>query len=183
MIKNKNQEIIIAGQNLNTLFVSKINDLGKIIWNYEFDNDKNYNHRLYDIKNTLDGGYIIVGNTTTDSKNKKDILMIKISKNGIQEWYKIFGNKYSEVVYDIEQTIKLNYIICGFHLIKNNQYCSFIIKTDSLGNILKEKYFDNVNSNKIYDIEINKNIVLGIGNIEKSDSTKIFTVKIDNMID
>ena len=183
MIKNKNQEVIIAGQNLNTLFASKINDLGQIIWNYEFINDENYNHRLYDIKNTLDGGYIIVGNTTTNSKNKKDILIIKISKNGIQEWYKIFGNKNSEVVYDIEQTIKSNYIICGFQLIENNEYCSFIVKTDSSGNILKEKYFDNINSNKIYDIEINKNIVLGIGNIEKADSTKIFTVKIDNMID
>ena len=183
MIKNKNQEIIIAGQNSNALFVSKINDLGQIFWNYEFRNDENYNHRLYDIKNTIDGGYIIVGNTTTNTNNKKDILMIKISEDGIQEWYKIFGNKHSEVVYDVEQTIKSNYIICGFQLMKNNQYCSFIIKTDSSGNILDKKYFNNMNSNKIYDIEINKNVVLGIGNIEKADTTKIFSVKIDNMID
>ena len=183
MLKNKSNEIIIAGQNSNTLFVSKINDLGQIIWNYEFSNNENYNHRLYDIKNTDDGGYIIVGNTTTNTKNKKDILMIKISKNGKEEWYKIFGNKHSEVVYDIEQTIKSNYIICGFQLIENNQYCSFIIKTDSLGNSLDEKYFNKINSNKIYDVEINNNIILGIGNTELVDTTKIFVVKINNMID
>ena len=183
MLKNKNDQIIIAGQNSNTLFVSKINDLGQILWNYEFSSDdENFNHRLYDIKNTIDGGYIIVGNTTTNTKNKKDILIIKISKNGTQEWYKIFGNKYSEVVYDIEETTKSNYIICGFQLIEDNQYCSFVIKTDSLGNKLDEKYFNNLNSNKIYDIEIYKNIVLGIGNIEKVDTTKIFTLKINNMI-
>ena len=136
-----------------------------------------------DIKNTDDGGYIIVGNTTTNTKNKKDILMIKISKNGKEEWYKIFGNKHSEVVYDIEQTIKSNYIICGFQLIENNQYCSFIIKTDTLGNSLDEKNYNKINSNKIYDVEINKNIILGIGNTELVDTTKIFVVKINNMID
>ena len=68
-------------------------------------------------------------------------------------------------------------------LIENNQYCSFIIKTDSLGNSLDEKYFNKINSNKIYDVEINNNIILGIGNTELVDTTKIFVVKINNMID
>ena len=99
----------------NQLFVSKINKDGKILWNYNYLNDNN-SHRLYEIKNTYDGGIILVGNTTKNFKKKKDILIIKLSDDGTEEWVKTLGNDSSEVAYDIEETKKFNYIIGGFAL-------------------------------------------------------------------
>ena len=115
MIANKKEEIIVAGQYLKQLFVAKMNKNGKIIWNYNYKDDKN-SHRLYEIKNTFDGGIILVGNTTQNTQKKKDILIIKLSDDGKEEWVKTLGNETSEVAYDIEETKKSNYIIGGFAL-------------------------------------------------------------------
>ena len=48
------EEIILAGQNFNQLFVSKINKNGEILWNYNYLKDNNY-HRVYEIKFVYNG--------------------------------------------------------------------------------------------------------------------------------
>ena len=184
MINNNKEEIIIAGQNSKELFVSKINTNGQILWNYNYLNDHNY-HRLYEIKNTSDGGMILVGNTTKNLKNKKDILIIKLSDDGQEEWVKTLGNKSSEVAYDIEETKNLNYIIGGFALKdkKGKLYHSFIIKTDSLGKELERIDLDNLSSNKLYDLNIsyNKeiNTIIGTGDIIINDKSEILFIKFE----
>ena len=187
MINNNKEEIIIAGQNSKELFVSKINTNGKILWNYNYLNDNN-SHRLYEIKNTSDGGMILVGNTTQNLKKKKDILIIKLADNGQEEWVKTLGNKSSEVAYDIEETKKLNYIIGGFALKdkKGELYHSFIIKTDSLGKELERIDLDNLSSNKLYDLNVsyNKGIdtIIGTGDIIVNDKSEILFIKLEDTV-
>ena len=184
MIVNKKEEIIVAGQYLKQLFVAKVNKNGKIIWNYNYKNDKN-SHRLYEIKNTVDGGIILVGNTTQNKQKKKDILIIKLSDDGKEEWVKTLGNETSEVAYDIEETKESNYIIGGFALKdkKGELYHSFIIKTDSLGKQLERIDLDDLSSNKLYDLNIdyNKkiNTITGVGDIENSNKSDILFIKFD----
>ena len=187
MISNNKEEIIIAGQNSKELFVSKMNTNGKILWNYNYLNDNN-SHRLYEIKNTSDGGMILVGNTTQNLKKKKDILIIKLADNGQEEWVKTLGNKSSEVAYDIEETKNLNYIIGGFALKdkKGELYHSFIIKTDSLGKELERIDLDNLSSNKLYDLNIsyNKgiNTIIGTGDIIVNDKSEILFIKLEDTV-
>jgi len=187
MISNNKEEIIIAGQNSKELFVSKINTNGKILWNYNYLNDNN-SHRLYEIKNTSDGGMILVGNTTQNLKKKKDILIIKLADNGQEEWVKTLGNKSSEVAYDIEETKNLNYIIGGFALKdkKGELYHSFIIKTDSLGKELERIDLDNLSSNKLYDLNVsyNKGIdtIIGTGDIIVNDKSEILFIKLEDTV-
>ncbi len=183
MIINENREIIIAGQNAKQLFVSKIDNNGNVLWTYNYLNNNHY-HRLYEIKNTNDNGIIIAGNTTKDLKNKKDILIIKLTDNGKQEWINIFGNKDSEVAYDIEQISKENYAIGGFSLKdkKGLLYNSFVIKTDSLGNQLSRIDLNNLSSNKLYDLNIKYNnktktiIYSGVGDIIKNENSEILFI-------
>ena len=188
MINNKKKEIIIAGQNLKELFVSKINTNGQILWNYNYLND-NHSHRLYEIKNTSDGGMILVGNTTKNPKKKKDILIIKLSNDGKEEWVETLGNKSSEVAYDIEETKNLNYIIGGFALKdkKGKLYHSFIIKIDSLGKELERIDFDNLSSNKIYDLNVNYNkkinTIIGTGDIINNNKSEILFIKFEKKVD
>ena len=187
MISNNKEEIIIAGQNSKELFVSKINTNGKILWNYNYLNDNN-SHRLYEIKNTSDGGMILVGNTNQNPKNKKDILIIKLSDDGQEEWVETLGNKNSEVAYDIEETKNLNYIIGGFSLKdkKGKLYHSFIIKTDSLGKELERIDLDNLSSNKLYDLNVsyNKGIdtIIGTGDIIVNDKSEILFIKLEDTV-
>ena len=187
MISNKKEEIIIAGQNSKELFVSKINANGQILWDYNYLNDNN-SHRLYEIKNTSDGGMILVGNTTKNPKKKKDILIIKLSDDGKEEWVETLGNKSSEVAYDIEETKNLNYIIGGFALKdkKGKLYHSFIIKTDSLGKELERIDLDNLPSNKLYDLNINYNKkinnIIGTGDIINDNKSEILFIKFEKKL-
>ncbi len=184
MLCENENELVIAGQNKKNIFVSKIDSIGNIIWIYNFnDNENSYN--IYDIKKTNDGGFVIVGNTNYNRLNKKDIIVLKINKNGIEQWHQIFGNKHSEVVYDIEETSLGNFIMCGFYIKNNkNEYCSFITKINNQGEKIDQITLDFIESNRLYDISIrshlNKYEIFGVGNIESNDSTKIFTVLLES---
>jgi len=186
IISNKKEDIIVAGQNSKELFVSKINKNGQILWNYNYINDNN-SHRLYEIKNTYDGGFILVGNTTQNAQKKKDILIIKLSDEGKEEWVKTLGNKTSEVAYDIEETKNLNYIIGGFALKdkKGKLYHSFIIKTDSLGKELERIDLNDLSSNKLYDMNIDYNkktntiSYIGTGEIINGNKSEILFIKFE----
>ena len=188
MIIDESKQVIIAGQNSKQLFVTKIKSNGAIEWNYNYTKD-NYHHRLYEIKN-INNGIIIVGNTTKNVKNKKDILIIKLSTNGKEEWVKVLGNQDSEVAYDIETTKNGDYIISGFAL-KNKEgtlYNSFLIKTDQLGNQLSRIDLNKLNSNKIYDIDVlynkqlNNNSYIGVGDIVNEEKNEILFIKFNESI-
>ena len=177
MIATPNNDLIVSGQKNKELFISKINRKGQILWQYNYLNDKKY-HRIYDIKNTKNG-IIAVGNTTKNENHSYDILIIKLTYDGQEEWIQSFGNHTNEVAYDIERNKKNEYIITGYSLInkETKRYNSFLIKTDSIGNEINRidfntKYLNmEKTSNQLYDIiiktEDNKNAdsYLGAGNI------------------
>ena len=100
------------------------------------------------------------------------MVVIKLSKNGQEQWIQKFGNKSNEVAYDVEQNMNAEYIISGYALVDKEKkiFNSFIIKTDSLGNKIDRIDFNSSLSNQLYDIDIeystklNKEIYVGTGN-------------------
>ena len=117
---------------LKTPFILKkfeLDRIGNILWQYNYFDDKKY-HRAYDIKNTQDGGIIVAGNSTKTKDHSFDILLIKLTKDGKEEWVKTFGNETNEVAYDIEQNKDSSYIIAGYALVdkQNKIYNSFLVK-------------------------------------------------------
>ena len=186
MIALNETEFIISGQNLNQLFVAKIDKKGNVIWQYNYFDDTKY-HRTYAIKKTNDNGIILVGNSTKTKDYSFDVLMIKLSLDGKEEWVKKFGNKTNEVAYDIEQNKKSEYIIAGYALVdkKEKIYDSFIIKTDSMGNKITRLDFDLTASNQLVDINIEYNektnieSYIGTGNIfNESGKSEIWFIKL-----
>ena len=185
LILTKNNELIVSGHNKNKLFVAKLNKEGNVLWQYNYKDDKKY-HRSYDIKETKDGGFIAVGNSTATKDNSYDILIIKISKDGKEEWVKTIGNYTNEVAYDIEENKQYEYIISGYALVDKNIYHSFVVKIDSLGNELSRIDFKN-SSNKLYDLSLeynhNLNILNYIGTgdiINEITHSKIWFIKFDD---
>ena len=187
LILTKNNELIVSGHNKNKLFVAKLNKEGNVLWQYNYKDDKKY-HRSYDIKETKDGGFIAVGNSTATKDNSYDILIIKISKDGKEEWVKIIGNDTNEVAYDIEENRQYEYIISGYALVDKNKhtYHSFVVKIDSLGNELSRIDFKN-SSNKLYDLSLEYNHKLNILNyigtgdiINEITHSKIWFIKFDD---
>ncbi|MCK5031465.1 MAG: hypothetical protein KAR64_08365, partial [Thermoplasmatales archaeon] len=83
---------------------------------------------------TLEGGYIISGDTKSYGNGGYDVWVIKTDNNGIEEWNQVFGDgNCHETGYCIKQTSDGGYIISGTKFIVNHDNALFI-KTDINGN-------------------------------------------------
>ncbi len=88
-----------------------------------------------DIKQTTDGGFVIVGTTQSYGSYYNKIWLIKTDEFGNQEWSQLFGN-YDNRGKSIIQTSDGGFIIAGSTWItdNNNYFDALLIKTDENGN-------------------------------------------------
>lgn len=88
----------------------------------------------YAIYNTVDGGYITVGRTSSFNQSDDDVYLTKTDSGGNLIWTKALGGANTDIGYDIQQTADEGYIITGittsFGLATANVY---LIKTNSNG--------------------------------------------------
>lgn len=86
------------------------------------------------VQQTSDGGFIACGTTTS---GLYDIYLVKTNVDGDKLWEKNYDNSVWDQGYSVQQTMDHGYIITGFSY--DTSYVSpdvYVIKTDSLGNIL-----------------------------------------------
>lgn len=92
-----------------------------------------------DVKQLSDGGYIIVGTSTTGSGDT-DIALIRTDKYGNEQWSVYFGGPGDDTGYNIEETADGGFIIVGSWLDNSAGTTDlYLIKTDNTGTAQWEK--------------------------------------------
>lgn len=131
-------------------WIIKLDSLGTIVW------QKNFGGSMYErasgINITSDGGYIVVGTTSssdgdvTTNKGYFDVWAYKLDSLGNLIWQKTYGGTGDEYAYSIQQTFDGGYILAGETDSPDGDIVGFhgwtdgwVIKIDSIGNIIWQK--------------------------------------------
>ena len=127
------------GAGKSDLWLIKTDNDGNEEWNKTYGgNNSDY---AGSVRETLDGGFIIVGSKFMYGGGKMDVWLIKTNSSGIIEWNKTFGGSVYDYGWSVQETTDEGYIIAGAtSSYGKGIYDIWVIKTDKDGNKEWEKF-------------------------------------------
>ncbi len=116
-------------------FVVRLNPNGDTLWTYTYNSGSRKKDLFYKIIETSDGGFLALGYTNSFPVVSDDILYIKLSSSGTEQWVKTWGSAETEHGQDVVETID-GYTLCGYTTTPANYYQAVIIHVDFNGDVL-----------------------------------------------
>jgi hypothetical protein len=132
------------GSGFFDVWLIKTDAAGDCTWSRTFGGTGYDEGHCIDI--TDDGGYIIAGTIQPAPAGHYDIGLIKTNADGDSIWGRTFGDTGIEYGYYVQQTTDGGYIVLGDAPSITGDYDIWLIKTDSLGNIIWDTTFGGVNN-------------------------------------
>jgi len=101
-------------------------------WNYTFGGTEDDQGNT--VQQTADGGYIIVGHTTSYGAGDYDVYLVKTDGSGTEEWSQTYGGIYMDIGEGVWQTSDGGYILTGeTKSYGAGSYDVYLVKTDASG--------------------------------------------------
>ena len=123
----------------------KADAAGNLLWNQTYGGTSN--EYAYHVEQTLDGGYVLLGQTTSFGVGSTDFWLVKTDGSGNMQWNKTYGGTGSDIGIHVLQTGDGGYALLGhtssFGAGSND---AWLIKTDATGNMQWNKTYGGTGS-------------------------------------
>ena len=130
---------IIGTQNYD-VYLIRTNSGGDTLWTRAYGGISN--DFGYSVKQTIDGGFVIIGSTRSFGVGWEDVYLIRTNSNGDTLWTKSYGGIYLDEGYSVQLTNGDGFIIAGTtESFRAGKYDSYVIRTDSKGGTLWTKTY------------------------------------------
>ncbi len=165
------------GAGFRDIYLIKTDSVGNPEWTKTYGGT-NYEWG-HDVEVTPDNGYIVVGQTNSFGALGQDVYFIKTDSLGDTLWTKTYGGADDDVGYSVAITSDGGYIIAGYttHYVGGDKDV-WLIKTDSLGNVLWTRTYGSVDDDCAYSI---KNTPDNGFIIAGSTSSGVYLIKTDSL--
>ncbi|MGB3342088.1 MAG: hypothetical protein WBB37_11470 [bacterium] len=164
------------------MWLLKINNDGDTIWTKTYGGSGVED--CYSVKQTSDGGYILVGLTTSYGAGGIDAYVIKTDSFGNALWSRTYGSTQDDWAQDVEECDNGGYIIVGGTNSFGNDYQVYIVRTDANGDTLWTKTIggDDVDTGQsIVTGQDGCAIIVGTAQLYGAGNRDVYILKIDSL--
>jgi hypothetical protein len=156
----------VGGSWLWDVQVTKTNANGDLVWQKSFGKSDGPDHGS-DILQTSDGGYIVLGDTSSYGQGSADLWLIKLTADGTEQWNKTIGGAGFDEPKNFVKAIDGGYIIVGQTDSVDSMGDVWVVKTNEACDVSWQKTFGETTLGE-YGVcvktESNGYIILGIQN-------------------
>jgi hypothetical protein len=142
IIENQNGELVavgttyVAGQRRDALWLLLRRD-GTIIKEATINGNDNRHDEAFAVRQTLDGGYLLVGTTQKRQVGKTEAWLVKTNENGVAILSKEFGSIGDDAFFDITEDYQGNMYAVG-----HQNGALFLVKMDRNGTAIFQKTYE-----------------------------------------
>ncbi|GEM_PF-1461892 len=157
---------IIAGitgsdSTVRDYWIIKTDSLGDTLWTKVYGGAREEESKVVQI--TSDGGYIIGGRTMSFGPPGQNFWLLKLDEDGDSLWAGIYGGDKNDRSYWAQETSDSGYIMVGHsQSYGNGGYDIYVVKTDSVGNMIWEQVYGGTEDEFGYQItEMEDSYIIG----------------------
>lgn len=132
-------------------WVIKLRSNGEVAWEKTYGGD--FDEAAYSVRQTADGGYFLLGWTSSFGLGGGDIWVLRLDRSGRILWQKSYGGERSEVPYALQTTFDGGAVVAGSTAsFGAGQEDGWILKLAATGMIQWQKTYGGVERDNFSDI-------------------------------
>jgi hypothetical protein len=164
------------------MWVFKVAGDGSMNWSRHYGGDGNESG--FNVIATTDGGYAVVGATTSYGAGGEDLWLVKVDSEGNMQWNHTYtGGLYDDEGWMLLQTSDGGYLIAGLTCASDGLADGWLLKTDSTGNLQWQKTYGGSGDDAFYGITPttdNGYILTGLTNSTGAGKYDVWLVKVNS---
>ena len=175
---------LLSGQNPagSEIYLIKTNASGDTLWSKIFDGSGSETGE--EVRQTKDGGYILVGSTDSYGAGYTDVYLVKTNSSGDTLWTRTYGDTSWDIGYSLALAPDGGFVLAGMSLSFGDSTQFYLIRTDSLGRIRWQKTYGGRSQEWCYSVGITSDggyILTGSTNSFGAGLDDVFLVKTDSL--